>query len=142
MASRPRRARTKQAGDFSDITICGRSLPLMLRQWDEALGIEERIFENLVRVFYCNMEISTNRKDRVVTHVGGVRIEFDTFELDRILGISYEGLKSFTLINLDTMRVLGMSVDVVTYLMIYARCSFDLNCYIFKFVFFIVFSST
>ena len=82
--------------DFSDITICSRSLPQMLRQWDEALGIEERIFENLVRVFYCNMEISANRKDRVVTHVGGVRIEFDTFELDRILGISCEGLNLYT----------------------------------------------
>ena len=46
--------------DFSNITICGRPLPQMLRQWDEALGIEEHIFENLVRVFYCNMEISAN----------------------------------------------------------------------------------
>ena len=68
----------------------------MLRQWDEALGIEERIYENLVKVFYCNMEISVNRKDRVVTHVGGVRIEFDMFELNRILGISCEGLNLYT----------------------------------------------
>ena len=82
--------------DFSDIIICGRTLPQMLRQWDEALGIEEHNFENLVRVFYYNMEISANRKDRVVTHVGGVRIEFDTFELDRILGISCEGLNLYT----------------------------------------------
>ena len=82
--------------DFSNITICGRSLPQMLRQWDKALGIKERVFENLVRVFYCNMEISVNRKDKVITHVRGVRIEFDTFELDRILGISCEGLNLYT----------------------------------------------
>ena len=82
--------------DFFDITICGRTLPQMLRQWDEALGIEERVYENLVKVFYCNIEILVNRKDRVVTHVGGVRIEFDMFELDRILGISCEGLNLYT----------------------------------------------
>ena len=46
--------------DFSDITICGRTLPQILRQWDEALSIEERIYENLVKVFYCNMEIFAN----------------------------------------------------------------------------------
>ena len=46
--------------NFTDITICGRTLPQMLRQWDEALGIEERVYENLVRVFYSNMEISVN----------------------------------------------------------------------------------
>ena len=84
--------------DFSDITICGRTLPQILRQWDEALGIEERVYENSVRVFYSNMEILVNRKDRIVTHVEGVRIEFDMFELDHIFGISYEGL------NLDTAR--------------------------------------
>ncbi|KAH9658168.1 hypothetical protein KPL70_023385 [Citrus sinensis] len=72
------------------------TLPQMLRQWDEALGIEKQVYENLVKVFYCNMEISVNRKDRVVTHVGGVRIEFDIFELDRILGISCEGLNLYT----------------------------------------------
>ena len=68
----------------------------MLRQWDEVLGIEERVYENLVRVFYSNMEISDNRKDRVVTHVEGVRIEFDMFELDRILEISCKGLNLYT----------------------------------------------
>ena len=51
-------------------------------------------------VFDCNMEISVNGKDRVVTHVGGVKIEFDIFEFDifefdRILGISCEGLNLY-----------------------------------------------
>ena len=81
--------------DFSNITICGRTLPQMLRQLDESLGNKEQVYENLMRVFYCNMEISVNRKDKVITHVGGVRIEFDTFELDRILRISFEGLNLY-----------------------------------------------
>ena len=42
------------------------------------------------------MEISDNRKDKVVTHVEGVRIEFDMFELDLILEISCEGLNLYT----------------------------------------------
>ena len=42
------------------------------------------------------MKISINRKNRVVTHVGGVRLEFDMFELGRILGISNEGLDLYT----------------------------------------------
>ena len=71
----------------------------MLRQWDEALGIEERVYENLVRVFYSNIKISVNRKDGVITHVGGVRIEFDIFELDCILGISCEWLNLYTTIK-------------------------------------------
>ena len=59
--------------DFSDITIYGKTIPQTLRQWDEALGIEERVYENLVRVFYFNMELSFTQNDRVMTHVGGVR---------------------------------------------------------------------
>ena len=45
------------------------------------------------------MEISVNRKDRIITHIRGVRIEFDMFELDRILGISCEGLNLYTSIK-------------------------------------------
>ena len=82
--------------DLSDITICCRTIPQILKQWDEALGIEERVYENLARVFYSNMKLSVTGKDRVVTHVGGVRIEFDIFELSSILGISNEGLYLYT----------------------------------------------
>ena len=82
--------------DFFDITICGKTLTQMLKQWDETLGIEERVYENLVRAFYSNIEILVNRKDRAVTYVGGVRIEFDVFELSRILEISNEGLDLYT----------------------------------------------
>ena len=44
--------------EFSDITICGRTVTQLLNHWNEALNIEEPIYENLVRVFYSNMEIS------------------------------------------------------------------------------------
>ena len=82
--------------DLSDIIICGRTIPQMLKQWDEALGIEVRVYKNLVRVFYSNIELSVTEKDRVVTHVGSVRIEFDVFKLSSILGIFNEGLYLYT----------------------------------------------
>lgn len=56
------------------------------------MSVEEKVCENLVWMFYSNMELSAIRKDRVITHVSGVRIEFDAFELSRIIGISSEGL--------------------------------------------------
>ena len=44
--------------EFSDITICGSTIAQLLRQWDMALGIKERVYENLVRVFFYNMDLS------------------------------------------------------------------------------------
>lgn len=82
--------------DFADITICGRTIRDILGPWEVALSIEENIYDNLVRVFYSNMELSTTRKDRVVTHVGGVPIEFDDAELSRIIGTTYKGLALYT----------------------------------------------
>lgn len=42
-----------------------------------ALSIEEQIYLNLVHVFYSNMEIFTNRLDRIIINIGEVPIEFD-----------------------------------------------------------------
>lgn len=50
--------------DFADITICGRTIRDILGPWEVALSIEENIYDNLVRVFYSNMELSTARKDK------------------------------------------------------------------------------
>lgn len=54
-------------------------------------------------MFYFNIELSVTQNDRVLTHVGGVRmhvggvrIEFDIFELSDILGISSEWLNLYT----------------------------------------------
>lgn len=82
--------------DFADIIVYGRTISQMLGQWDVALSIEERVYENLVRVFYSNIELSVTQTDRVVTQVAGIRIKFDVFELSCILGISYEGLDLYT----------------------------------------------
>lgn len=67
--------------DFANITVCGSTIRDILVQWEGALSVEERVCENLVWMFYSNMELFAIRKDRVVTHVSGVQIEFDAFEL-------------------------------------------------------------
>ena len=48
--------------EFSDITTCGRTIPQVLKNWDEALSVEERVYENLVRVFYSYMELLVTQK--------------------------------------------------------------------------------
>ena len=82
--------------EFSDITICGHSITHMLSHWNQALSIEEPIYENLVRVFYSNIEFSSTRRVELYTSVVGLRIAFDESELCSILGISYEGLDLYT----------------------------------------------
>ena len=82
--------------EFSDITICGRTITQLLSHWNEALSIEEPIYENLVRVFYSNIEFSSTRRVELYTYVGGIRIAFNEFELCSILGISYGGLDLYT----------------------------------------------
>jgi len=82
--------------EFSDITICGRNITQLLSHWNEALSIEESIYENLVRVFYSNMELSSSRRVELYTSVRGIRIELDEPELCSILGISYGGLDIYT----------------------------------------------
>ena len=63
----------------------------MLQPWESAIDFDGRVYPNLVRVFYSNMEISATRLDRIVTQIGGVPIEFDDEDLTGFLGISSEG---------------------------------------------------
>ena len=42
-----------------------------------SLNFNDRVYPNLVRIFYSNMEISATRLDTIITHVEGVPIEFD-----------------------------------------------------------------
>ena len=81
---------------FSDITIYGRTIIQLLSHWNGALSIEEPVYENLVRVFYYNMELSSSHRVELYTFVGGIRIELDEPELCSILGISYGGLNIYT----------------------------------------------
>ena len=78
--------------EFLDITICGHSITHMLSHWKDALSIEEPIYENLVHVFYSNMEFSSTHRVELYTSVGGIHIAFNESELCSILGISYGGL--------------------------------------------------
>ena len=82
--------------EFSDITICGHSITQMLSHWKQALNIEEPIYENLVRVFYSNIEFSFTHRVKLYTYVGGIRIAFNESELCSILRISYGGLDLYT----------------------------------------------
>ncbi|KAH9769987.1 Integrase catalytic domain-containing protein [Citrus sinensis] len=63
-----------------------RSIRDMLQPWESAIDFDDRVYLNLVRVFYSNMEISATRLDRIVTQVGGVPIEFDDEDLNSFLG--------------------------------------------------------
>ena len=64
----------------------------MLAPWETALNIEEKVYPNLVRIFYFNMELSATRLDRLVTYVGGVPIEFTVEDLNFILRTEHVGL--------------------------------------------------
>ncbi|KAH9781517.1 hypothetical protein KPL71_008504 [Citrus sinensis] len=82
--------------DFSNLVVYGRSIQDMLQPWESAIDFDDRVYPNLVRVFYLNMEISAIRLNRIVTQVGGVPIEFDDADLADFLGISSEGHDIYT----------------------------------------------
>ena len=56
-----------ESDDFSTLVVCGRSIRDMLQPWESAIDFDDRVYPNLVRVFYSNMEISATRLDRIVT---------------------------------------------------------------------------
>ncbi|KAH9671187.1 Integrase catalytic domain-containing protein [Citrus sinensis] len=64
--------------------------------WLNAIVVEENVYPDLVKVFYSNMDCSTEKENRVITTVGGVLIEFDASELNSILGPSDDGLDIFS----------------------------------------------
>ena len=59
--------------------------------WINALNV----YPDLVKVFYSNMDISEEKKNRVITNAGGVLIDFDVSELNSILRTFYYGLEIF-----------------------------------------------
>lgn len=46
--------------DFEELVVCSSNVK-MLALWETALNIEEKVYPNLVRIFYFNMELSTTR---------------------------------------------------------------------------------
>ena len=59
------------------------------------MNIEEKVYPNLVRVFYSNMKFSTIRLDRIITNVRRVPIEFNVGDLNLILGTKNKGLEIY-----------------------------------------------
>ncbi|KAH9801181.1 hypothetical protein KPL71_000929 [Citrus sinensis] len=82
--------------DFRNLVVCGRRIRDMLQPWEAAIDLDNRVYPNLVRVFYLNMEIFNTRPNRIVTQVGRVPIEFDDADLADLLGIFCEGLDIYT----------------------------------------------
>ena len=82
--------------DFKELVVCSRSVRNMLRPWESSIDFDDKVFPNLIRVFYSNMELSETRLDKIVTHVGGVPSEFDVELLNNILGISNDGHMIYT----------------------------------------------
>lgn len=60
--------------DFEELVVCSSNIKKLLEPWEKALSIEEKVYPNLVRIFYSNMELSAIKFDRLVTNVGGVLI--------------------------------------------------------------------
>lgn len=54
--------------EFRELIVCGRSVRDMLLPWESTLDFDEQVYHNLVRVFYSNTKIFTNRLDRIITH--------------------------------------------------------------------------
>lgn len=64
--------------------------------WTNALVIREPVYQNLVRLFYSNMLISTHIAIRVVTNVCRISIEFDVEDLNMILKTTNKELDIYT----------------------------------------------
>ncbi|KAH9670869.1 Integrase catalytic domain-containing protein [Citrus sinensis] len=91
----------REVSEFSRIhfptpVLAKRSIRDMLQPWESGIDFDDRVYPNLVRVFYSNMEISDTRPNRIVTQVGRVPIEFDDADLADFLGISCEGIDIYT----------------------------------------------
>ena len=80
------------------LSISNRNLFQLLEEvgWINALVIKENVYPNLVKVFYLNMDIFEEKKNRVITNVGGVLIDFDVSELNSIVGTSNFRLEIFS----------------------------------------------
>lgn len=78
---------------LQQLSICGKTLKTLLFDmgWKNVLLIKEPVFRNLVRVFYSNMQTSSEEVDRVTTNVAGIPIEFDAQKLNTILKTSNDG---------------------------------------------------
>ncbi|KAH9697929.1 hypothetical protein KPL71_023812 [Citrus sinensis] len=82
--------------DFEELVVCSSNVKEMLASWENALNIEEKVYPNLVRNFYSNMDLSATRLDKLVTYVGGLHVEFTVEDLNSILRTDHVGLELYT----------------------------------------------
>lgn len=64
--------------------------------WVNDVMFEENVYPNLVKVFYSNMDTFAETQNRIITHVGGVKIEFYVSVLNEILGTPNKGLEIYS----------------------------------------------
>lgn len=82
--------------DFEELVLYGKSIKDVLESWEVALDIEKRVYLNLVKVFYFNMELSSTRLDRIHTNVREMPIEFNVGDLKMILSTKIVSLEIYT----------------------------------------------
>ncbi|KAH9704323.1 hypothetical protein KPL70_011410 [Citrus sinensis] len=82
--------------NMENLEICDKSLKdlIIAMGWKNVLVVNDPYYENLVKVFYSNMD--TELSNRIVTNVGRVHIEFDVALLNSILGTPNEGLEIYS----------------------------------------------
>lgn len=69
------------------LLISNRNLVQLLEQvgWVNGVIIEENVHPNLAKIFYYNTDTSEEKRNHVITHIGGVAIEFGVSVLNKIL---------------------------------------------------------
>ena len=69
------------------LLISNRNLVQLLEQvgWVNGVIIEENVHPNLAKMFYSNTDTSEEKRNHVISHVGGVAIEFGISVLNKIL---------------------------------------------------------
>lgn len=60
------------------------------------MSIDDRVYPNLIRVFYQNMKFFINKLDKIITNVRGALIEFNVVDLNQIIGTKNTGHKTYT----------------------------------------------
>lgn len=82
--------------------------------WVNDVMFEENVYLNLVKAFYSNMDTFVETQYRIITHVGGVKIEFYVSVLNEILGTPDEGLEIYSVRKPLICRHIDLFFEVCT----------------------------
>lgn len=83
---------------LENLSIYSKTLRSLLDDisWKNVLVLKERVYPNLVLVFYSNMLIFTNTSNRISINVAGIPIKFNIELLNMILRTRNDGLYLYT----------------------------------------------